>query len=246
MSLTFDEATFGALNAEGYDEGILPDTLEDSVALISGLAGQGRVLEFAIGTGRVALPLAARGHVVAGIEGAPEMVEKLRAKPGGEALEVLVGDMAEARVPGEFSHAFLVFNTLFNLTTQEAQVRLFANAARHLEPGGSFLVEAFVPDLAGFTNGQRVSTKAMDMESAMIEAATWDAVNQRLDMQRIHISAEGNRLVPLVMRVAAPPEIDLMARLAGLMLEHRWGGWAREPFTADSRMHVSLYRKPAA
>ncbi|WP_315898471.1 class I SAM-dependent methyltransferase [Vannielia litorea] len=244
MSLTFDEATFGALNAEGYDEGTLPDTLDDSVALISSVAGQGRVLEFAIGTGRVALPLAARGHEVSGIEGSPAMVEKLRAKPGGAEIEVVVGDMAEAQVPGHFSHAFLVFNTLFNLTTQEAQVRLFANAARHLEPGGSFLIEAFMPDLAGFTGGQRVSTKALGMESAVIEAAKWNALEQRLDMQRIHFSAEGTRLVPLVMRVAAPPEIDLMARLAGLELEHRWGGWRREPFTEASQMHVSLYRKP--
>lgn len=163
MSLPFDEATFGRLNAEGYDEGTFPDTLEESVALISCLAGQGRVLEFAIGTGRMALPLAERGHEVAGIEGAPEMVAKLRQKPGG----------------------------------------------------------------------------------AVIEAARWDAVEQRLDMQRIHISASGTRLVPLAMRVAAPPKIDLMARLAGVTPEHRWGGWQREPFTAASPMHVSLYRKPA-
>ncbi len=243
--MDFDASTFGTLNADDYDTLHDPGTTEASVQLISRIAGQGRILELAIGTGRVALPLAALGHDVSGIEGSPEMVEKLRAKPGGADLDVRIGDMADVGIEGPFDHVFLVFNTLFNLTSQEAQVRLFANVANRLAPGGSFLVETFVPDLSGFRDGQRVMTRRLDMTSVWLEAATHDPVAQRIEFQRIRITPEGTRLVPLPMRYAWPAEIDLMARLAGLVPEARWGGWAREPFTSQSRMHVSLYRKPA-
>lgn len=241
--IRFDETTFGALNADAYDELHDPGTTEESVALISELAGKSRILELAIGTGRMALPLAARGHDVSGIEGSPEMIAKLRAKPGGASLRVVQGDMANVAIDGPFDFAFLVFNTLFNLPDQESQIRLFANMARKLAPGGQFLVEAFVPEFSGFTNHQRLATKSMGMETLCIEAVQHDPVQQTLHFQRAHISNSGTRLVPLPLRYAYPAEIDLMARLAGLTLQARWGGWHRQEFTAESKMHVSLYKK---
>ncbi len=242
--LTFDPTTFGTLNADDYDAAHDPGTTDAAVALIAEIAGGGRILELAIGTGRIALPLAAKGLDVSGIEGSPDMVAKLREKPGGAAIPVVIGDMADVGIDGPFDHICLVFNTLFNLTSQAAQVRCFANVAARLAPGGSFLIECFVPDLRPFDNHQRVSTRKLDMTNVWIEAVQHDPVGQRLDYQRIRISAEGMRLVPLALRYAYPPELDLMAALAGLRLEQRWGGYDRSAFTGDSRMHVSVYRKP--
>lgn len=239
----FDETTFGTLNADDYDALHDPGTTAESVALISKLAGQGRILELAIGTGRMALPLVALGHDVSGIEGSPLMVEKLRAKPGGEAIEVVIGDFADVAIDGPFDHVFLVFNTFFNLLSQEAQVRCFANVAQRLTEGGTFLVETFVPDQSGFADGQRVQTKRLDMTTVWLEAALHDPVRQLLEFQRIRITQDGVRMVPLPMRYAWPSEIDLMARLAGLSLRDRWGGWDRRPFDASSKMHVSVYQK---
>lgn len=237
----FDETTFGTLNADDYDALHDPGTTAESVALISELAGQGRILELAIGTGRMALPLVALGHDVSGIEGSPLMVEKLRTKPGGEAIEVVIGDFADVAIDGPFDHVFLVFNTFFNLLSQEAQVRCFANVAQRLTEGGTFLVETFVPDQSGFADGQRVQTKRLDMTTVWLEAALHDPVRQLLEFQRIRITQDGVRMVPLPMRYAWPSEIDLMARLAGLSLRDRWGGWDRRPFDASSKMHVSVY-----
>ncbi|WP_068112321.1 class I SAM-dependent methyltransferase [Tropicimonas marinistellae] len=240
----FTESTFGELNAEDYDDLHDPGTTEDTVALISEVAGDGRILELAIGTGRVALPLARRGHSVTGIEGSPLMVEKLREKPGSERISVKVGDFADVAVDGRFDHVFLVYNTLFNLQSQADQLRCFRNVAARLNDGGTFLVEAFVPDFSAFTDGQRVSTRYLDRGSVFLEAVVHDPVCQLLEFQRIRITEAGTRLVPLRLRYAWPSEIDLMARLAGLTLDARWGGWHREPFDAGSSMHVSLYRKP--
>lgn len=242
----FTASTFGELNAAEYDALHDPGTTAESVRLISELADGGSIFELAIGTGRIALPLAALGHQVSGIEGSPEMVEILRRKPGGDALDVMIGDMADFDIEGPFDHAILVFNTLFNLQTQEDQIRCFRNTAKCLAPGGSFLIETFVPDLSGFRDGQRTTTKRLDKSSVWLEAALHDPVRQTFEFQRIRITEQGTRLVPLPMRYAWPSEIDLMARLAGLTLEHRWGGWDRRPFDASSRMHVSVYRKPKA
>lgn len=239
----FDETTFGTLNADDYDALHDPGTTAESVALISELAGRGRILELAIGTGRMALPLVALGHAVSGIEGSPLMVEKLRAKPGGEAIEVVMGDFADVAIDGPFDHVFLVFNTFFNLLSQEAQVRCFANVAQRLAEGGTFLVETFVPDQSGFADAQRVQTKRLDMTTVWLEAGRHDPVRQLLEYQRIRITRDGIRMVPLPMRYAWPSEIDLMARLAGLSLRDRWGGWDRRPFDASSKMHVSVYQK---
>ena len=243
--LDFDPETFGALNADDYDALHDPGTTEDSVALIAELAGKGRILELVIGTGRMALPLAKRGFAISGIEGSAAMVEKLREKPGGADIPVLIGDMADCAIDGDFEFAFLVFNTLFNLTSQDAQVRCFRHVADRLVPGGGFLVETFVPDFSGYHDNQSMRTTQIGFKSLWFEAKMHDPTRQVIQYQRVRITEGGTKLVPLVMRYAWPQEMDLMAELGGLMLEHRWGGWKREPFTPESRMHVSLYRKPA-
>lgn len=234
--------SFGALNAADYDETQDPGTTEAAVEVIADLAGSGRVLELAVGTGRIALPLAARGLDVTGLDASPEMIERLRAKPGGADLPVVIGDMAEVAVDGPFDHVFVVFNTLFNLTSQEAQLRCFAEVAERLAPGGTFLIEVFVFDPARYRGGQDVRLRGLDMASVALDAISHDPVTQRLKHQRIHVGPGGTRLVPLVMRYAWPAELDLMARLAGLTLRDRWGGWDRSPFTGRSRSHVSVYQ----
>ncbi len=241
---SFGPATFGELNADDYDDLHDPGTTDETVALISSIVGTGRALELAIGTGRVALPLAKRGCDISGIDGSPDMIAKLRAKPGGDKIPVEIGDFADVDISGTFDHVFLVFNTLFNLQTQDDQVRCFANTAKRLNPGGTFLIEAFVPDFTGFTENQRVKTKRVDAQSVWLEAVQHDPVNQSFDFQRIRITEAGTKLVPLPLRYAYPAEIDLMARLAGLRLKHRWGNWDRSAFTADSTFHISVYEKP--
>lgn len=240
----FGPETFGELYAEGYDgtyEDAMAAETRDSVAALADLAGGGRVLELAIGTGRVALPLAARGLAVHGIEASEGMVAQLRAKPGGDAIPVVIGDMTDAEAEGRFDLIYLVFNTIFNLTTQDAQVRCFRNAARHLGPDGVFVVEAVVPDLDGYVDDQRVKGSWVTMDAARFEVAIHDAVAQTVDFQRVVISEDGTSMRPFSMRYVWPSELDLMARLAGLERRERWAWWDRSPFTADSRSHVSVY-----
>ncbi len=241
----WDGKTFGTLNADDYDAKNDPGTTDEAVDLIAGLAGSGRVLELAVGTGRIALPLAARGVEIEGQEISPEMVEQLRRKPGGADLKVTLADMADVGVDGPFDHVFLVFNTIFNLTTQAAQLSCFRNVAQRLAPGGTFLVETFVPDTSRFRDHQDVRIKAIGMDVFGLDAIRHDPVEQTLTMQRMWVKDGQTRLIPLVMRYAYPPELDLMAECAGLRLTHRWGGWRREPFTVDSKMHVSVWEKPA-
>ena len=193
----------------------------------------------------MALPLKARGFEISGIEGSPAMVEKLCEKPGGADIPVVIGDMADAAIEGQFDFAFLVFNTLFNLTSQVEQVRCFCSVADRLAPGAAFLVETFVPDFSAYHDHQSLRTMKIGFKSLWFEAKMHDPTRQVIEYQRVRITEEGTTLVPLVMRYAWPQEIDLMAELAGLTLQHRWGGWKREPFTAESTMHVSLYRKSA-
>jgi SAM-dependent methyltransferase len=213
------------------------------IGFLAELAGDGRALELAIGTGRVAVPLAERGVRVAGIELSPDMLAQLHAKPGAAGIEVVVGDMAAARVPGSFRLVYLVFNTIMNLTTQDAQVACFANAAAHLEPGGCFVIEVGVPDLRRLPPGQTAVPFRVDEERLGFD--TYDVVTQ--EMRSHHHRRVGEhwqaRAVPF--RYVWPSELDLMARLAGLRLRERWAGWRREPFTADSRSHVSVWEKPA-
>jgi SAM-dependent methyltransferase len=236
--------TYGKLNAGRYDalyEDVMAKETRDSVETLAELAAGGKVLELAIGTGRVALPLAARGLTVHGIEASKAMVARLREKPGGSAIPVEIGDMAEVGVNDSFDLIYLVFNTIFNLTTQEAQVRCFHNAARHLNAGGVFVVETVVPDLSGYVDGQRMKGSWARMDSARFEIAIHDPVLQTVAFQRIVISEEGTEMTPHFMRYAWPSELDLMAQLAGLERRERWAWWNRSPFTAGSKSHVTVY-----
>jgi SAM-dependent methyltransferase len=234
------------LNAERYDalnEERMRQETRDSVQTLAELARGGRVLELAIGTGRVALPLAARGLAVHGIEASEEMVARLREKPGGEAIPVKVGDMSQVHLDDTFDLVYLVFNTIFNLTTQEAQVRCFHNAARHLTAQGVFVVETVVPDFSEYVDGQRVKGSWAEIDSARFEIAIHDRVAQTVAFQRIVISEQGTQMVPHFMRYAWPSELDLMAQLAGLKRVERWAWWDRSPFTSTSKSHVTVYAR---
>ena len=235
-----DAAAAGERWAEVYDAWH-PEHEEAAIRTLADLVGGGRALELGIGTGRIALPLAARGVEVLGIEASPGMVRRLRAKPGGASIPVTVGDFAEVGVEGRFSLIFAVFNTFFALLTQEAQVRCFRNVASRLADGGVFAIEAFMPDLTRFAHGQALETVRVEKDRVLLVASRHDPVTQRVDSQHIAITGSGAALYPVSMRYAWPAELDLMARLAGLRLRDRWGGWDREPFTAGSRRHVSVY-----
>jgi SAM-dependent methyltransferase len=244
--VTDDQGYFGERVAAVYDEHSAtmfdPAVIEPAVDTLAELAGDGRALEFAIGTGRIALPLAERGVRVAGIDNSEAMLARLREKPGAERIEAVVGDMAATRVDGEFSLVYLVFNTIFNLTTQEGQVACFANAAAHLRSGGRFVIEARVPELQRLPLGQTVLPWRADPTG--LSYYVYDTVTQRLSGQHYYLQDDGRvQASPTEMRYAWPAELDLMARLAGMRLEHRWGGWSREPFTGLSPSHVSVYEK---
>jgi SAM-dependent methyltransferase len=234
-------ASFDAEAAEVYDDEPRGD--EDvTVRFLAQLAPGGPALELAIGTGRIALPLAAHGIQVDGIDLSPEMVAKLRAKPGGDQISVSMGDFADVPVAGAYPLIYLVFNTFFNLLTQDDQVRCFTNVAAHLTDDGRFVVEAFVPSyLHRLRDDQYVDAEAVGVTEAVLDVGRHDPVSQRLDETHIVFTRDGVRLYPIVCRYAWPSELDLMARIAGLRLIERWGGWNREPFIGASRMHVSVY-----
>lgn len=242
----YDASTYGDRIASIYDE-LYQDMfdVEGTVDLLAELAGDGRALELAIGTGRIALPLAGRGVEVHGIDISEAMVTELRAKPGGAGIPVEMGDFADVPV-GDTTYrlAYLVFNTLFALATQEDQVRCFQNVADHLEPGGLFVVECFWPDLARFDRHQRIGVDSVSSDAVMLEATRHDRVNQRSESMHVVLKEGGTELYPVVIRYAYPAEMDLMARLAGLRLKERHGGWRKQPFTSESNTHVSIYEKP--
>lgn len=189
----------------------------------------------------VALPLAQRGLEVHGIDASDAMVAKLRAKPGGEAIPVSIGNFVDVGVEGRFSLIFVVFNTLFALDSQEEQVRCFSNVANHLADGGLFLIEAFVPDLTRYTLGQHTHTYSVELDRVHLDVARLDLAAQQIVSQHVVLSESGIRLYPVKIRYAWPSELDLMARLAGLRLKERWSGWGRERFTATSTRHISAY-----
>jgi hypothetical protein len=219
-----------------------PAVVTPAVSLLAELAGDGAALEFAVGTGRIALPLAERGVRVLGIDNSPDMLSRLREKPGADRIDARLADMAAARVEGEFSLVYLVFNTIFNLVTQEAQVACFENAAAHLRRGGRFVIEARVPELQRLPLGQTVLPWRADPDG--LSFYVYDVVTQRLSGQHYHLEDRAVRPSPIDLRYAWPSELDLMARLAGMRLQARWGGWEREPFTALSPSHVSVYERP--
>jgi SAM-dependent methyltransferase len=239
--------TYGDRIAEVYDS-LYEEQLDTGAAVdaLARLAAGGRVLELAIGTGRLAVPLAQRGIDVHGIDASDEMVARLRAKPAGADIAVTMGDFADVAVEGSFSLVYVVFNTLFALLTQDDQVRCFENVAARLGDGGRFVVEAFVPDVTRWNRGQRVGTTAVHLDRVDLEVSRHDAVEQRVDSQHVLVTRGGTELYPVSLRYAFPSELDLMARPAGLELVDRWGGWSGEPFTSASTSHVSLYGRPAA
>lgn len=237
-----DASAYGASVAEDYDAlyAAIPDT-DRAVERLAQLAGPGPVLELGIGTGRLALPLVARGLEVHGIEGSAAMVDRLREKDRGAEVPVAVGDFAETSIDGSFSLVVLAINTVFALPSQDAQVRCFQNAARHLAPGGAFVVEAYVLDPELQRGDQLLRPRFTTDSRVELQLAQHDPATQTVRRTLIHLSEAGVRLVPVVDRYASPAELDLMARLAGLRLRDRWGGWGHEPFGAGSARHVSVY-----
>lgn len=236
----YDSATYGEHIAAVYDDWYA-DYDPAAIDTLARLARHGPTLELGIGTGRIALPLRERGVPVQGVDASPAMVERLRQKPGGAEIPVTLGDFTDLPVSGEFALIYIVFNTLFALLTQEAQVRCFQSVASHLQPDGIFLVEAFVPDLKRFQDGQAVRAVTVEEGAARLDISQHDPVNQRIYTQHVLLSEQGVRLYPVQLRYIFPAEMDLMARLAGLRLVTRWGNWQAAPFTASSGRHISLY-----
>jgi SAM-dependent methyltransferase len=235
-SMSFDEDV-----AEMYRDIQRGDETE-AVGFLERLAEGGPALELAVGAGRIALPLAARGIRVDGIDISSAMVAQLRSKPGGDRISVTIGDFAEVPVPGTYRLIYVVWNTMFNLLTQEDQVRCFENVADHLTGDGSFVIEAGVPGfLYRLRNDQYVDAEAIEVDEVRLDVARHDPVKQLLVESHLSLSREGVRLNPIVTRYAWPSELDLMARIAGLRLKERWGGWDREPFTSASSNCVSVY-----
>lgn len=239
----YESHTYGDRMAESYDAWYSSIDAEPAVECLAQLAGDGPVLEMGIGTGRIALPLVRRGLDVHGIDASRAMVSKLRDKPDGDAVPVTIGDFADMEVDGSFSLIFIAFNTLFALLTQGDQVRCFCNAAAKLNDGGVFVIEAFVPDLGRFDRGQRISVEAIKDDAVRYEMSRHDPVRQQVESRHVVLSESGVELFPLKIRYAWPAELDLMARIAGLRLRERWGSWRREPFTAASGQHVSVYER---
>ena len=240
---------FGEQVAARYDESGETSEVSDpavvaaTVDLLAELAGTGRALELGIGTGRIALPLAERGVPVHGIDLSRAMVARLRAKPGGEDIAVTIGDFATTTVDGTFSVAYLVFNTIMNLTTQEEQVSCFRSVAAHLEPGGCFVIEVGVPDLQRLPPGETV--RPFHISETRWGFDEYDVARQGLISHHLELVDGRAEQVSMPFRYVWPAELDLMAELAGMTLRDRWSGWRREPFTSESRGHVSVWEKPA-
>jgi SAM-dependent methyltransferase len=241
------EDHFGENVAARFDERYAgqadPAVVEPMVTLLAELAGGGGALELGIGTGRIALPLAERGVPVHGIELSEAMAARLQGKPGAERIGVTIGDFATATVDATFSLAYLVANTIMNLTTQDEQVACFKNAAAHLAPGGCFLIEVLVPGLRRLPPGERF--QPFDVTPGHLGFDEYDVARQGLVSHHYWIEDGGVEVLSPPFRYVWPSELDLMARLAGLKLRDRWAGWEREPFTSESEQHVSVWEKPA-
>jgi SAM-dependent methyltransferase len=239
---------FGQKVAAGYDDPAdpmsQPEAIDPAVSLLAELAGGGRALELAIGTGRIGLPLSRRGVPVHGIELSRAMVERLRKKAGGDAIPVTIGDMATTRVDGTFTLAYLVFNTINNLTTQEAQVACFRNVAAHLAAGGRFVIETGVPPLRQLPPGQDIL--GYRAAPGRIVSYSFDHATQQYRGHYAEFTDGTGEYHTIPFRYVWPAELDLMAQLAGLQLSNRWASWNREPCTTDSRSHVSVWAKPVA
>ena len=236
--------SYGDHIAADYDDLHAHMDPTDAVEALAALTGGGRALELGIGTGRIALPLVARGIDVHGIDASKAMVAELRAKPGGDAIPVTMGDFADVGVDGEFDLIFVAFNTFFALLTQEEQSRCVRNVAARLGPGGVFVVEAFVPDMCRYDDsGQSLHEQRTDGEHAVFHVSQLDLAHQRISTRLVSIDGERTTQYPIEIRYVWPSELDLMAQLAGLRLRERWSDWQGGQFTAASQSHVSIYER---
>ena len=235
----FDEAVAETYDARHQTD---PATIEATVRLLAELCENGPALEFAIGTGRIALPLQEKGVTVSGIELSSAMAQKLKGKPGAASIDVTVGDMVTTRLEGDFSLVYLVFNTIDNLISQNAQIACFENAANHLRPGGRFLIETLVPPLQKLPVGQ--NQLAFSRSDGHWGIDEFDVATQHYTSHHSWFNGGSCERISVPFRYAWPAELDLMARIAGLKLESRWADWNKSPFDAQSDAHISVWRKP--
>jgi SAM-dependent methyltransferase len=231
---------YGDQIADVYDR-FYPSCDPAAIAALKELVGSGRALELGIGTGRVALPLAATGVPVSGIDASEAMVGRLRSKPGGTEIPVVMGDFADVAVEGPFALVYVVFNTFFGLLTQEDQVRCFRNVAKRLDSGGVFVLETFVPDPGRYRGDQDVRVIAQNEGEVRLDVSQLDSARQVVTATHVTLGSRGNQFFPVKLRYAWPAEMDLMAQLAGMQLRERWGHWDRRPFTSASGKHISIY-----
>ena len=236
----YSDETYGESVAGVYDEW---HSEYDSHAIdaLAELAQGGRALELGIGTGRIALPLSAKGIEVHGIDAANSMISRLQAKRGSDRITVTQGNFADVPVTGKFELVYIVFNTFFALSSQDEQVRCFRNVAAHLSPGGCFVIEAFVPDVTRFSGGQVNWATKVTTDEVQLDVGQHDAATQRVVSQKVVIKNGAVQMYPLEIRYVWPSELDLMAQLAGLRLRERWSSWQREPFSSDSGQHISVF-----
>jgi len=238
----YADETYGERVAGVYDDWYT-HVDPHAIDLLANLAGNGRALELGIGTGRIALPLAAKGVKVSGIDAAQSMIDRLKSKPGSEKIDVILGSFAEIAVEGQFDLIYVVFNTLFALGSQDEQVKCFRNVAAHLTSKGCFLIEAFVPNLNRFTGGQVNWATKVTEEVVELDVGQHDPVTQRVTSQKVVLTDGSVRLYPVQIRYAWPSELDLMAKIAGLRLRERWSSWQRTPFDGESGKHISVYER---
>lgn len=246
--MEWDDRVYGDRIADIYDD--LYEELFDKAATVTFLeerargaegTGEGRALELAIGTGRIAIPLSQKGIAVEGIDSSGAMADRVRAKPGGEDIAVTIGDMADIGVPGRFDLIYVVFNSLFAVTTQEDQIRLFRNVADHLTDMGLFVVETFVPDVTRWQRHQNAEVNEVTVDRVSLSFSRHEPMTQTVQSQLTFISESGIKLVPTKLRYIWPSEMDLMAKLAGMELRERYGSWSRDHFTSESKSHISVY-----
>ena len=234
--------TYGQRIAEVYD-GLWPNPDEDCLNVLASM-GQGvRVLELGIGTGRVALPLKRRGIDIQGIDASTAMIEKLRLKEHGKSIPVTIGDFSSLEVDGKFGLIFIVFNTFFGLTTSDSQKSCMQSVSDHLDRNGRFVIEAFVPDVKRFVDGQAVRATKVESDIVQLDISLHDPQNQIVTSQHVFIKRSGVEMYPVQIRYAWPVELDLMAQLAGMHLVERWSSWKRTPFSQNSGCHISVYSK---
>lgn len=240
---TYDDTTYGERIAQIYDE-LYAEVEEATIELLLELVRGGKALELGIGTGRVALELYRRGVPVTGIDASQSMITRLRAKPDGDAIPVVEGSFIEIDIEEKFDLIYVVFNTFYNLRSQDEQVHCFRSIAEHLTDTGVFLVEAFVPDLTRFDRNQSVRAIHLDSDRVRLDVSRHDPLAQQVISQHVHISEKGIQLFPVNLRYVWPAEFDLMAKLAGLERKQRWGSWDKQDFSAESGKHISVYGRP--